>query len=151
MSINSIGRDIGANILTKFAGYGVATAGGTGDATEVDGTTIDMTTFTNRPESIAYVVTARAVLADTKSLTVTANLQESSDGSTWVDVAAGAVILTLTSDGGSTEVGTGMLKVDLTHSLRYTRIQVTPDLDATGTDTCTWMCTAVAGGFDRIG
>lgn len=152
MSMNAIGRDINALIEVKGAGYGTATAGGAGDNTEVNGTTIDMTTFTNRPESLSFVVYARAVLAQDATLTVTANLQASSDGSTWADVAVPAVIGTLTGGtGGSTEVGTFKLGVDLTHNLQYARIQFTPDLSAGGTDTSTCAVVCVAGGLDRIG
>ena len=57
------------------------------------------------------------------------------------------MILTLTSAAGGTEVGVGTLGYDLSRARRYVRIQATPDLSATGTDTASICGVAVFGGL----
>lgn len=127
-----------------------ATAGGSGDATEVDGATIDTASLPARPNGVVFFVPVTATLAATKTLTITANLQDSANGSTWADITDPAVLLTLTGDtGGSTETGCVKLGYDLSRARQYVRIQATPDLNATGTDTAVMGAgTAVFTGLD---
>lgn len=115
-----------------------ATAGGSGDNTEVDGVTVDTNGAPAQATGLQFVVPAKATLADGKTLVVTANLQDSANGTDWTDITTPATILTLTGGtGGSTETGTGMLACDLAVARRYVRIQATPNLNATNTDTAT--------------
>lgn len=148
----SLGRDIESEILTKYALDSTdAVAGGTGDEDEVDGITIDKSALPSRALSASFVIGATATLAQTKTLVVTANLQDSADGSNWDDLTSPATILTLTgATGGSTETGTGRIGVDLTKARQYVRIQATPDLNATGTDTATIFGLAIFGGFQEL-
>jgi hypothetical protein len=138
-------------------------AAGTGDNSEVDGEDIDR--FVNGTNasggifgSVVFAVTARAVLTDKKTLVVKATLQESADGSTFTDVAAAlqpsgaadSTILTLTSDGGTTEVGIAELALDCSSLERYVRIQLHCDLNASGTDVADVHCVAVKGGSSTL-
>ena len=149
----SLGKDIAAELSAKFALTSTSvTAAGSGDATEVDGAAIDTLGISGDPTSICFFVPIRAVLAATKTAVVTANLQDSANGSTWADITTPAVILTLTgTSGGSTETGVGKLGFDLTKARRYIRIQVTPDLNATATDTAVLGgALAVFGGLNEV-
>lgn len=128
------------------------TAAGTGDNTEVDGPSIDRQNAT----SMSVAIVAKAVLAATKTLVVKATVQDSADGVTFADVAAAlqpggaanSTVMTLTGGaGGSTESGVYQLGVNLSSLKRYVRIQVLPDLNATGTDTATVAGVVSLGGL----
>lgn len=148
----SLGKDISPEFIAKYAVTATnATAGGAGDNTEVDGATLDTMALPCHAQSVSFVIGARATLAQTKTLTVTANLQDSADGSQWADITDPAAILVLTgATGGSTETGTAKIGYDLTKARRYVRIQATPDLNATGTDTATIFGTAIFGGLQIL-
>lgn len=155
-------RNIGAYLAVKDGGAsGEITAGGSGDATEVDGKTVDLLGLSAKFRSAVLVfgaVQASGDIANTKVCSVTANLQDSADGSTWTDftptgesavniVSAQTII---TGDGGATIIsGTYAKAVDLSAARRYVRCQFTPDLSATGTDTATVQLTWVLGGGDQ--
>lgn len=128
------------------------TAAGSGDNTEVDGPSIDRQNAT----SMSVAIVAQAALAATKTLVVKATIQDSADGSTFADVAAAlqpggaanSTVLTLTGGaGGSTERGVYQLGVNLASLRRYVRVQVLPDLNATGTDTATLAAVVSLGGL----
>ena len=125
-----------------------ATAGGSGDNTAANGKSIDVTGFeAGRVESVAFLIGATATLAATKTLTVTAKIQTSDDGSTWTDAKAAATVLALTgATGGSTETGVGKIGVSLEYCGKYVRVVATPDLSASGTDTASIFGTAIFGG-----
>jgi len=128
------------------------TAGAAGDNAQVNGISVDRKDAT----SASVVVTARAVLAATKTLTVKLIVQDSADGTTFTNVAAAlqpagaadSVVLTLTGGaGGSTENGQYQLGLNLASLRRYVRVQLTPDLNATGVDTATVAALFVLGGL----
>lgn len=148
---DAYGKDLQAVTIPKYAlAFTNATAAGSGDATEVDGATLDTSTLGARANSVVFVVQAKAVLTATKTLTITANLQDSANGSSWTDITDPATILTLTgAGGGSTETGAATLGYDLSRARQYVRIQATPDLSNTATDTATIGGVAVFGGIDR--
>ena len=83
---SSLGKDIKAEVYPAAALDPVsATAGGAGDAAEVDGLTIDQQALPTKFNSVDFEIVAKAVLAEDKTLTVTGNLQDSADGSAWTD------------------------------------------------------------------
>lgn len=124
-----------------------ATAGGSGDATEVDGVSFDLSSATyKRPNSALFIVDAKTTLTTDKTLTITANLQDSANGSTWADITDPAVILTITATGS----GVGTLGFDLSRARRYVRIQATPELSATNTDTATFGGVVVFSGMSDV-
>lgn len=113
-------------------------AGGAGDNTEVTGATIDR----KDALSVVLLLTGKAVLADTETISVVnIDLQESDDGTTWDaddnQVTTDKVLKT--SSGGTTEDFCYHLEVDLAkHKVRkrYIRFNITYDLSAANTDTC---------------
>ncbi|MCW5697365.1 MAG: hypothetical protein KIS96_11625 [Bauldia sp.] len=144
-------HDGGRDIKSAFAGYSSATAGSTGDATEVDGPYIDRKDADGGMAMWAkLVITYRTVLAATKTLSVAANLQDDADGqgagNDYGDALAATVQATGES-GGSTETGTVELDFDLAGAERYIRAQFTPDLNAANTDTAILTATLILGGF----
>ena len=148
-------KDCGFN-LGVAAGFadGAALAGGTGDATAKNGAIIDYLTL-NHPLSGMIVIPWTATLADTKSLNLVAKVVHG-DAANLSDVAdydfGGAEVdfgLVATSDGGTTEVGVARMDVDFSGIKRYFRLVVTPDLDATGTDTAEFAACFVLGGQDK--
>ena len=151
--MNSLGKDIKSETYSKFAFPSTAvTAGGSGDNTEVDGATIDLSAIPASPRSIVFEVPFRAVLAAAATGIITSNLQDSADGSSWTDITTPAVLLTLTGGGGgTTEVGVARIGYDLSKARRYVRIQATPNLSATSVDTAV-MGAAVAlfGGLAEL-
>ena len=140
--MNSLFRDVKASTKAVFAHVSTAvTAAGTGDATEITGATIDKNTLGFHAESVVFETPVRAVLAATKTITITMNIEDSADGNSWADVSTAAVELTLLGgSGGTTETGVARHGYDLNKLRRYIRVMVTPDMSNTATDT------AVVGG-----
>jgi hypothetical protein len=131
-------KDVKSSLLAVFAMASTAlTAGGSGDATEVIGSTIDIAALAKRPTSVVFDIPCRAVLGATQTLVVVGRIQESIDGTTWTNVAADATLLTLTGgSGGTTETGVARIGVDLIRAnCNYVRVRATPDLNRANTDT----------------
>lgn len=140
---------VGELLAARYAKVGAAaTAGGTGDATEVDGAWIDRQGFDSLKVVIAYTTT----LAATKTLSLAANLQDASDssgtGAADFGSALSATVVATGASGGSTETGVVELDFDVSGADQYVRIQFTPDLSATGTDTASISAIYVLGGAD---
>ena len=136
-------KDIGTDLKSFFCGASYAVAGGAGDNTAVTGATIDTQGFESGKVVVAYTTT----LTDAKTYDLAVAYQTSDTGSTWntaVDLRADAVVVT--SDGGGTETGTLEFDVPLSDKPRYIRINFTPDLSHTGTDTAITSTTLIAGG-----
>lgn len=128
-----------------------ATAGGSGDNTAANGAGIDLAGLPARFNGAAFAIRANATLAQGKKLTVTAKIQDSANGTTWADLVAAATVLTLVGGtGGTTEAGVGVIGGDLRTARRYVRVVVTPDLDATATDTASVDAVCVLSGADEL-
>lgn len=151
----SLGRDLGSTIqhVAHIANTAI-TAGGGGDNTAINGTTIQLSTlFPNnqRAESVALLLGGKATVASTQNLQVTVTLQESVDGSTWTNLATGTATV------GPVTVVTGVTTAadwqyefgwDLTKVTQdRLRFVVTPNLSASGTDTANVYGVAVFGGL----
>ena len=148
--MQSHGKDIKGATLSKFCLAGTLTAAGTGDATLITGDTINLGSLAARPASVVFEIAGRAVLANTKTLVITALVEASIDGTTWTTLVASATVLTLTSAGGTTEVGVGRIGVDLVQAdLNYIRLKATPDLSNTATDTAIVAAVAVFSGLSK--
>ena len=151
--MHGLATDIVKELLFRRATpYTAVTAGGAGDAAAITGVVFDLTALPTRPRSVAFAIPCEATLAATKKLELTAKIEVSADNSNWSDVAAAAIILTLTGGaGGSTEVGCAQIGCRLDKSgIRYVKLTLTPDLTATGTDTAKISgATAVFGGLQR--
>lgn len=145
-------RNIGDLIKALRVGANAAaTAGGTGDATKVTGVIIDRAAI-GTPLSGVLAVPWTATLTEAKTLSLTYTVVEGAeddlaDGET---LATDTVVLGTGGSGGSTE--SGCLEVDLKLAAggRYVRIDLTPDLSASGTDTAALAAVLVCGGMDRL-
>jgi hypothetical protein len=152
--MSALGKNISAEIGALYAAASTAvTAGGSGDATEVTGVTINTASLQTAPaiygkdfNSIAFVIAGTTTLADTKALTVTALIEDSANGSSWSTLVASSTIVSITASGATTTGFTGKVGVDLTAARQYVRVKFTPNLTATGTDTATVFGVAVLGG-----
>ncbi len=150
--MNSLMRDIAAQVLPRFAHDGVSlTAGGGGDNAESAGTTIDTMALASRCESVCFALAAKAVLAASATLALVAKIEHSDTGSSWADLVPAVEVLRLTGGtGGSTERGTGKIGVALEYAKRYIRVSVKPDLSAGSTDTAVVDAIAVFGGAQQL-
>ena len=146
-------KDVRSSLLAVFALASTSlTAGGSGDATEVVGSSINIATLAKRPTSVVFDIPCRAVLGATQTLVVVGKIEQSVDGSTWTDVTASATLLTLTGgSGGTTESGVARVGCDLVRAnCNFIRVRATPDLNRANTDTAV-MGAGVAefGGLDE--
>lgn len=128
------------------------TAGGGGDGVAIEGVSLNLANIGEMPDSVNFAIDCKAVLAETKTLTISAKAQVSANGSDWTDVAAATTVLTLTGGtGGSTEYGVGLVSAKLRKKdIAYVRVHATPDLSATSTDTARVSGVAILGGLKKM-
>jgi hypothetical protein len=143
-------NDAGALIAARYAVAGVdVTAGGAGDNTEVNGAWVDRQGFNSLKVVIAYTAT----IADAATLAVAANLQDASDddgtGVADYGTALASTVQATGNSGGSTETGVVELDFDVSGADRYVRIQFTPNLSASGTDTAEMAAVYLLAGSDE--
>jgi hypothetical protein len=147
-------HNVGALVkVVRAAANTAVTAGGSGDAAEVTGATIDRLAH-GAALSAVFAIPYSAVLAAGKKLKIAYTIEHGdasdlSDKADFVDVAA-VTVATGAATTGSTETGCLEIPVDLAGAKRYVRILFTPDLDAAGTDTAALSAVCVLGGEDRI-
>jgi len=139
-------NNIGAYLDNDIAGGKHLIVAGSGtDNVKVDGQTIDRLKFDSLVLSVAYI----ASLAATKTLSIAIEEQQSADNSNW-DVAtvvlASTVVLTGASGGSVGSVGVTNTNINLASKKRYVRYNITADLNNSGTDTASWVATAIKGG-----
>jgi len=139
--------DAFAGVKTAYAVAGVdVTAGGTGDATEVDCDYVD----TQGLGSLKAVVVYTATLAAAATLSITANFQEDADGNgvgTDYGAALAATVVATGPEGGGTVKGTVELDLrTVAGADRYLRLQFTPNLSAADTDVAELAAIYVLGG-----
>jgi len=137
-------HNIGALLTVEAAAGGRAVAGGTGDATEVDGQYVDRLGH----QSAVLVISGTATLAQAATLTIAANAQDDADGAgagTDYGDAYAATTVATGGTGGSTEHFEVRLNFDLAAARRYIRAQITPNLSAANTDLCQWGATWILG------
>ena len=146
-------HNIASYITTRRAspaGTGAQTAGANATVT---GVTIDRGGFAggSLPRSAEFAVAFDATLQSGKTLSVSFDVQHSTNNSTWVDFAtsSGVVAATGPSGGGAVQ-GSQSFAVDLGAANRYVRLVFQPVLSATGTDTVTAVAVAVLSGYDRL-
>lgn len=145
-------RNIGDVIKVVRAGANIAaTAGGSGDATEVTGTIFDRLAI-GSPSSGVLAVSYTATLAEGETLSLTYSVEEGaeSDLSDAAVLKTGTVVLATGDTGGSTEAGVAEIDLNLKAAGRYVRADLTPDLSASGTDTAALAAVVVCGGMDRL-
>lgn len=129
----------------RGSGAQQATAGGSGDATEVNGAWVSRASNKGIALSMKVIISYSAVLAAGQTLKFAGNLQDAIDanGTGAADYPSDSVGVPYTTaatgaTGGSTESGTFEMDIDLAGAREFVRAQVTPDLSASGTDTLTY-------------
>jgi hypothetical protein len=132
-----------------------ATAAGSGDNTEVDGAVIDR----KHPTEGGLAMSAKLMLpftttlggAETLKFAVQVQSGALADGSDMADYGTGIATTTVATgdSGGSTETGVAEVDIDLSGAGRYVRVQPTPNLSASGTDTAEWAAIMALFGDSR--
>lgn len=139
-------QDIGSELKSRACGLASATAGGTGDGTAVTGATIDRAGFGSAQLVAAY----KASLTADKTLSIAAEIQDSADGTNW-NTATALYTSTVVETGVATnKVGEKRTNIDLSGYARYVRVNFTPDLSNSGTDTAIVAATLVLGGATTL-
>lgn len=146
-------RSIGDQIVTRRASANAAaTAGSTGDNTEVVGVIIDLAAI-GWPQSCQVVIPFTATLAAAATLTIAWDIDTGSasnlSGSSVLTSAAAATVAT-GPGGGGTVPGQLTANVDLSGADRYVRLNFTPNLSAANTDTAALSSVIVFGGMNRL-
>lgn len=143
-------KDLNAEVLCKATGGGRLVAAGTGDNTKVTGQTIDRygASGVQRYNSAVVSMAYHCVLADTKTLSIALEIQESADGSNWdtAEVIYAATVVATAANPALEFTGTKQTGVNLAGRKRYCRFNHTPDLNASGTDTAEVVGTVTLGG-----
>lgn len=138
--------------MKKMSAVTSLTAGGTGDATTVTGTTIDKYGFDGGglPGALAAGIAFEATLTSGETLSLGWTVQHSADGSDWSDLATGSETVATGTSTTTTFSDVAEIGVDLAPAERYVRLNFTPDLSADGTDTATAVAAGFFAGFDRL-
>jgi len=152
-------QDIASQIVTvdacssETAGApALIVAAGAGDATKVTGQSINRLVNGAMANSAQISTAFLAALTAAKTLSLAHEIQESADGSSW-DAAEVLQAATVVETGAGNKRGThapAALALDLTKRKQYFRVNVTPDLSNTATDTATFHTQAVLAGFDVL-
>lgn len=146
-------KNIGSKIeVVRAAANTAATAGGTGDATEVTGVTLDRAAL-GWPQSgvVAIPYTATLGATETLSLAIEIEHDDASNMSTASTFATRASAVVATGPaGGGTVTGTLEFDLSLAGAKRYIRANFTPDLSADDTDTAALSEVIVLGGVQRL-
>lgn len=153
--MDALRRAAGAELFGLYAIASTAgTAGGTGDNTQLTGATVNQVALVSayglRFDSLVVAIPYTTTLAADKKLTGALVVEESDDGTAWTTAETDATAL-LVEDGGSggTYTGCALKTVDLRALKDYVRVKLTPDLDATGTDTFRLMAAYLLANPDR--
>jgi hypothetical protein len=139
----------------RGSGNNAATAGGSGDATEVNGAWQSRKSTKGIALSVKLIISFTAALAQGATLKFGGNWQDATDGAGAgaADFPGSDVIASTTAatggTGGSTETGTVEWDLDLAAAREFIRAQVTPDLSAANTDTAAWHMDYVFFGDQR--
>lgn len=108
------------------------TAGGSGDATEVDSGWISVAGYS----SAKLIIQAKSSIASAKALNVTAGLKDATDSSGTGPAAFGTGVTSKQMDGpGTNTLSILELDYNLAGARGYIQANITPDLTATSTDT----------------
>jgi len=149
--------DIGAMIKGGLARIPeLITAAAGNDNTEIDGPSIDRQSFTSSYHSLKVIICFSATLDTAETLTITANMQDSADDSTFADYheaeTGDFLPATIVRTAPSAETFNGVIEmdVDIQAANRYLRLQSTSDLSRGATDTVDIAAVFVFGGADQL-
>jgi hypothetical protein len=137
----------------RGSGNNAVTAGGAGDATEVNGAWQSRMSEGGVALSAKLIVSFTATLTASQTLSFGGNFQDALDasgvGAADFGGAVAATVVATGAAGGSTETGTFEIDVDLSGAREFIRSQMTPNLSAGATDTCSWHMDYVFYGDHR--
>lgn len=146
-------RSIGDLIAVRRAAANTAaTAGGSGDNTEVAGVILDRAAL-GFPQSAVVAIPFTATLAAGATLTIAWDIDEGNNSGlsdAEVLTSAAAAVVATGPAGGGTVTGTFEANVSLAGAGRYVRLNFTPNLSAANTDTAALSAVIVFGGADRL-
>ena len=140
-------HDLAAFMDPAYGGPNTAvTAGGGGDATEVNGAYVDVTDA----EGITFLIGFTATLGDGETLTIAANAQDADDvsgtGVADFGTAIAATTVATGPSGGGTVTGCAIAHFDAAGAREAMRLQFTPNLSRANTDTAAISIVAVRAG-----
>lgn len=138
--------NFGAYCTARVCGLTTATAAGTGDATAVTGATIDRLGF----GSAKVVVSWKTSLTASQTLSLAIAYQDSADGTTWNTAVALQAATVMATGALTNSVDEVQFSLDMTSLARYVRINFTPDLSHSGTDTAVVGAVLILGGADTL-
>lgn len=146
-------RSIGDLIAVRRAAANTAaTAGGSGDNTEVAGVILDRAAL-GFPQSAVVAIPFAATLAAGATLAIAWDIDEGNNSGlsdAEVLTSATAAVVATGPAGGGTVTGTFEANVSLAGAGRYVRLNFTPNLSAANTDTAALSAVIVFGGADRL-
>lgn len=146
-------RSIGDLIAVRRAAANTAaTAGGSGDNTEVAGVILDRAAL-GFPQSAVVAIPFTATLAAGATLAIAWDIDEGNNSGlsdAEVLTSATAAVVATGPSGGGTVTGTFEANVSLAGAGRYVRLNFTPNLSAANTDTAALSAVIVFGGADRL-
>jgi hypothetical protein len=129
-------HDLIGRTKVTYGGDNVAvTAGGTNDATQQTGVTLDRFAL-NLPLVGLLCLRYKAVLAAAATLSLAYVIEHSDDGTNFVAYqSANASVIATGPAGGGTVRDVFKVNVDLAGAKQYVRAKYTPDMSAANTDT----------------
>jgi hypothetical protein len=141
-------------IRSEHGGRLTATAGGAGDNTATALLWIDRAQVARGPfMGVKLVLVGRATLAAAATLTLTALIRDATSGAgagaADVGTAVSFGVVATGGAGGTTELFTAEIDVDLLSAREFMGVTVTADLSAGGTDTAEIQAVWVFAGSDR--
>lgn len=146
-------RSIGDLIAVRRAAANTAaTAGGSGDNTEVAGVILDRAAL-GFPQAAVVAIPFTATLAAGATLAIAWDIDEGNNSGlsdAEVLTSATAAVVATGPSGGGTVTGTFEANVSLAGAGRYVRLNFTPNLSAANTDTAALSAVIVFGGADRL-
>lgn len=151
--MNSLQKNLAAEVLALNGGGGRLVAAGAGDNTKITGQTIDRggASGSQMYQSCIVNVGWHANLGATKSLSLANEMQDSADGSNWnAAVPLYTSTIVATSAGGGDVYGTTQSNIDLSKNARFIRFNPTPDLSNTSTDTAEVMQQVTLAGGNTL-
>jgi hypothetical protein len=154
---DSLILDIGAYLKGALALIpAVITAGAGNDGVQVAGPAVDLWQWGNsRPRSAVLLLNWSAVLAQAKTLSLAADIQDDTVSAfngtpaLYGPALTNGVVATGPTGGGTMQ-GVTAVKLPLIGARRYLRTRVTADLNAANTDTVALSGILVVGGFDQL-
>lgn len=143
-------RAYDANASENSGAPSLVTAAGTGDNTKRNGQTIDRYNGVALARSAQIITHVLAALGASETVTLAHEVQYSADGSSWDTAVVIEAATQYGASGAGNKRAVAQFDLDLSGQKRYFRINVTPNLSASATDTCTFATVATLGGYDVL-